>query len=165
MTKELFRMNAMSLQLIQDLKAFEQYGMPDVSNYTPADFRMAIAEQVRVDNMLLANALGDAGLSLYPDSEDVLSIVALLSEIRQEWDLAEQLLKHLVEVQNESSPPATWQHLVRVLRCNGKPLDAWMVLGKSLQLHPDDASLLKEGKCLQDWLGGCSLVAGTETRN
>lgn len=158
-------MTALSLQLIQDLKAFDQYGMPDVSNYTPVDFRLAITEQVREGNIQLSEALGEAGLSLYPDSEDVLSIVALLAEIRQDWDSAEFLLKHLVEVQNEQSPSTTWQHWIRVLRCNGKPHDAWMVLGKSLKVHPDDEALLMEAKSLQDWLGGSSLVAGSETRN
>jgi hypothetical protein len=158
-------MTAMSAQLIQDLKVFDQHGMPDVSNYTPADFRLAITKQVIEGNTLLSEALGEAGLSLYPDSEDVLSIVSLLAEIRQDWDSAEYLLKRLVEVQNELSPPTTWQHWIRVLRCNGKPHEAWMVLGKSLKLHPNDEALLMEAKSLQDWLGGSSLVAGTETRN
>ena len=160
-----FVMSGIFLNAMQDLKVFDNYGMPDVSDYTPADFRRAIAEQVKEGNTLLAEALGDAGQILYPDSEDVLSIVALLAEMRQDWDSAECLLRQLVEVQDELSPPATWQHLIRVLRCNGKPLEAWIVLIKSLKIHPADEVLLSEEKSLQDWLGGSTLVEGTETRS
>ena len=139
--------------------------MPDISRFTPEDFRLAITDQIRNDNMPMAEALGEAGLSLFPNSQDVLAIVALLSEIKQDWTGAEQLLEKLIKMQNELSPPATWQHWIRVLRCNGKPFEALQVSEKSLRLHPGDENLVMESQSLMDWIGTSTLVSGNESVN
>jgi hypothetical protein len=139
--------------------------MPDISRFTPEDFRLAITDQIRNDNMPMAEALGEAGLSLFPNSQDVLAIVALLSEIKQDWTGAEQLLAKLIKMQNELSPPATWQHWIRVLRCNGKPFEALQVSEKSLRLHPGDENLVMESQSLMDWIGTSTLVSGNESVN
>jgi hypothetical protein len=139
--------------------------MPDISRFTTEDFRLAITDQIRNDNMPMAEALGEAGLSLFPNSQDVLAIVALLSEIKQDWTGAEQLLAKLIKMQNELSPPATWQHWIRVLRCNGKPFEALQVSEKSLRLHPGDENLVMESQSLMDWIGTSTLVSGNESVN
>jgi len=139
--------------------------MPDISRFTPEDFRLAITDQIRNDNMPMAEALGEAGLSLFPNSQDVLAIVALLSEIKQDWTGAEQLLAKLIKMKNVLSPPATWQHWIRVLRCNGKPFEALQVSEKSLRLHPGDENLVMESQSLMDWIGTSTLVSGNESVN
>ena len=155
-----------STQLNEEAAAFVNCSkMPDISRFTPEDFRLRITDQIRNDNMPMAEALGEAGLSLVPNSQDVLAIVALLSEIKQDWTGAEQLLEKLIKMQNEWSPPATWQHWIRVLRCNGKPFEALQVSEKSLRLHPGDENLVMESQSLKDWIGTSTLVSGNESVN
>ena len=155
-----------STQLNEEAAAFVNCSkMPDISRFTPEDFRLRITDQIRNDNMPMAEALGEAGLSLFPNSQDVLAIVALLSEIKQDWTGAEQLLAKLIKMQNELSPPATWQHWIRVLRCNGKPFEALQVSEKSLRLHPGDENLVMESQSLMDWIGTSTLVSGNESVN
>ena len=92
-----------------------------VSQFTTAEIRQTLAELVAKDKMTLANALADAGLSLYPQSEDMLAISALLAEMQSDWANAEQLLEQLIHVQQQVSTPVTWRHLIRVQRCHCEP--------------------------------------------
>ena len=109
--------------------------------------------------------LGFGSAALAARGLDVLAIVALLSEIKQDWTGAEQLLEKLIKMQNELSPPATWQHWIRVLRCNGKPFEALQVSEKSLRLHPGDENLVMESQSLMDWIGTSTLVSGNKSVN
>lgn len=139
-------------------------GMPDVSSFTPVDFRLAIAEQVKADNITMAEALADAGFSLFPDSEDLLVICSLLAELRQDWDTAAYLLEKLIAMQDPLSPPATWQHYVRALRCNCEPLKAFEMCQKALRIYPGHEVLTEEAISLSEWLGQGSLIEGPQTR-
>jgi hypothetical protein len=73
----------------------------EVSRFTPVDFRMGIQWLVAQDKPDLAQALAEAGLSLFPESEDILAISGLLSMSRQDWCLAVELLQDLIAVQKE----------------------------------------------------------------
>ena len=98
----------------------------DVSQFSAAEIRQTLADLVAADRIDLANALAAAGQSLYPESEDILAISALLAEIQQDWTTAEDMLRKLVETQGDAATPFTWRHLIRVLRCQCEP-------GKALQ--------------------------------
>ena len=50
-------------------------------------------------------SVAEAGLALYPDSEDVLVIAALVSEVQQDWAHSRELLEHLIKVQAGNTPP------------------------------------------------------------
>ena len=76
-----------------------------VSKFTAAEIRQTISSLVSGGHMDLADALSAAGLSLYPDSEDILAISALLSEIKLDWKSAEELLSHLMTVQADAVKP------------------------------------------------------------
>ena len=89
----------------------------DVSQFSAAEIRQTMADLVATDRVDLANALAAAGQSLYPESEDILAMSALLAEIQQDWTQAEELLRKLVQVQGAAATPFTWRHLIRVLRC------------------------------------------------
>jgi hypothetical protein len=139
-------------------------GMPDVSSFSPLDFRLAIAEQVKADNITMAEALADAGFSLFPESEDLLVICSLLAELRHDWDTAAYLLAKLVAMQDPFSPPATWQHYIRALRCNCEPIKASEMCQKALQIYPGHEILMEEAKSLSDWLGKGNLIEGPDTK-
>ena len=116
----------------------------EVSRFTPIDFRLGIQWLVTQDKPDLAQALAEAGLSLFPESEDILAISGLLSMSRQDWSLAVELLQDLIAVQQERVQPMTFQMLARALACNLDLAEAHQVLDKALQYWPQDATLLSE---------------------
>ena len=61
----------------------------EVSKFTAAEIRQTMADLVRTDRIDLADALSAAGLGLYPNSEDILAMSALLAEIKSDWVTAE----------------------------------------------------------------------------
>jgi adenylosuccinate lyase len=54
----------------------------EASRFTPVDFRLGIQWLVTQNNIDLAQALAEAGLALYPRSEDILAIGGLLAILR-----------------------------------------------------------------------------------
>lgn len=135
-------------QTMQHLMQAEEWDMDamvkEVSRFTPIDFRLGIQWLVSQDKPDLAQALAEAGLSLFPESEDILAISGLLSMSRQDWCLAVELLQDLIAVQKERVQPMTFQMLARALACNLDLAEAHQVLDKALQYWPQDATLLAE---------------------
>ena len=130
-----------------------------VSQFTPAEIRQTMADLVAKDQMALANALSDAGLSLYPQSEDILAISALLAETQADWANAEQLLEQLISVQQQVSTPSAWRHLIRVQRCHFEPAKALLSALQAVGHHPNDADLAEELASLQEMLAGQTVLS------
>ncbi len=147
------------LQLVELM----QQALPDVASrlpkdsgkYSPADIRIGIQNLVAQGEMPLAQALVDAGLSLHPDSEDMLAMGGLMALTQQDWGDAIVLLEQLLQTQGSQAPAMTYQMLVRALRCNLEPARAQRVLTQGLQAWPQDASLLSEQ---DDFLGGPAVM-------
>ena len=116
----------------------------EVSRFTPVDFRMGIQWLVAQDKPDLAQALAEAGLSLFPESEDILAISGLLSMSRQDWCLAVELLQDLIAVQKERVQPMTFQMLARALACNLDIAEAHQVLDQAMKLWPNNPELEQE---------------------
>ena len=116
----------------------------EVSRFTPVDFRMGIQWLVAQDKPDLAQALAEAGLSLFPDSEDILAISGLLAMTREDWPLAIELLQDLVTLQKDKVQPMTCQMLARALACNLDIAEAHQVLEQALKLWPNDPTLEQE---------------------
>jgi len=138
--------------MTHSLAQLMQQALPDLAGklpsepslYSPADIRMGIQKLAASGEMALAQALADAGLSLYPESEDLLAMGGLMALTRQEWGDATALLEHLMEVQGSQAPAMTYRMLVRALRCNLEPARAQRVLWQGLQAWPQDKDLLQE---------------------
>jgi hypothetical protein len=122
----------------------------DVSQFSAAEIRQTMADLVAANRIDLANALAAAGQSLYPESEDILAISALLAEIQQDWSSAEELLRKLVDTQGAAATPFTWRHLIRVLRCQCEPGQALQVAQQAMMAHPTDTTLSDEFLALQE---------------
>ena len=130
-----------------------------VSEFSPAEIRQTIAELVARDQITLANAVSDAGVSLYPHSEDVLAISALLAEIQRDWPMAEQLLTQLIEQQGALATALSWRHLIRVQRCHCEPGKALISARAAVAQHPQDADLAQELADLEEMVGQTSVFA------
>ncbi len=124
-----------------------------VSRFSPSEIRVAIQSLMGQDRDALAYALGDAGLALYPDNEDILAITSLLAVVREDWSQAIDLLRQLIDMQGHAATVFTYSMLIRALRCNLDLADAFSVAGVALGLFPDHPELLKEYASLADTLG------------
>lgn len=122
-----------------------------IKRFTPAEIRETIQTLVATEQLALANALGDAGLSLYPHSEDMLAISSLLAMTNQDWQLAVELLEELTQVQGDKTPPFTYVMFVRALRCNLDPVRALEVAKQGLSLYPQQVELMAEKLSLDDF--------------
>jgi len=131
-------------QVVQQISKLQSLDIPEVSRFSPADFRFAIQSLVAEDNLVLALAMVDAGISLYPQSEDILAIGGLLAMTICEWELAIELLQDLCAVQQDLVQPMTYQMLARALCCNLDMAEASQVLAKGLAAWPNDPTLLAE---------------------
>jgi len=122
-----------------------------IKRFSPAEIRETIQSLVATEQFELANALGDAGMSLHPHSEDMLAICSLLAMMNQDWPLAVELIEELVEIQGATTPPFTYVMYVRALRCNLDPARALEVVRQGLAAYPDQLELLAEKLSLDDF--------------
>ena len=122
-----------------------------IKRFSPAEIREAIQSLVATEQLDLANALGDAGLSLYPESDDILAITSLLAMMNQDWQLAVELMDELMQIQGAQTQPFTYVMLVRALRCNLEPARALEVAREGLALYPGQIELLAEKLSLESF--------------
>jgi len=128
--------------------------------FSPAEIRESIQTLVATEQLDLANALGDAGMSLHPHSEDILAITSLLAMMNQDWPLAVELLDDLMVVQGDKTPPFTYVMMVRALRCNLDPARALEIASQGLALYPQQLELLAEKLSLDDFSDSMMPTAG-----
>ena len=122
-----------------------------IKRFTPAEIRETIQALVATEQLELAYALGDAGLSLYPHSEDMLAISSLLAMISQDWPLAVEMMEELVQIQGDTVPPFTYVMFVRALRCNLDPTRALAMAREGLKKYPGQVELMAEKLSLDDF--------------
>jgi uncharacterized protein HemY len=133
-----------------------------IKRFSPAEIRETIQSLVATEQLELANALGDAGMSLYPNSEDILAITSLLAMMNQDWPLAVELIDELMAIQGQNTPPFTYVMLVRALRCNLDPARALQVAREGLALYPQQIELLAEKLALDDFSDSMMPASGLQ---
>jgi Flp pilus assembly protein TadD len=129
---------------MQHLVASQSLNLKEISRFTPADFRVGIQWLVSEEQNDMAQALAEAGLALFPLSEDILAISGLLAITRQDWPLAIELLQDLVTLQKDKVQPMTCQMLARALACNLDIAEAHQVLDQAMKLWPNNPELEQE---------------------
>jgi hypothetical protein len=134
----------------------------DPVKFSPSDIRHGIQQLVNSNDMPLAQALVDAGLTLHPDSEDLLAMGGLMALTQENWTEAAHLLEHLLRVQGTKAPVMTYKMLVRAQRCNLDLARAQRILAQGLAQWPQDPSLLEEQ---DDFLDGPAVMPSPELTN
>jgi len=122
-----------------------------IKRFSPTEIREAIQTLVASEQTELAYALGDAGLSIHPHSEDMLAINGLLSLMQQNWSAAVEQLEELMQMQGDNTQAFTYVMLVRALRCNLDPARALQVARQGLKAYPDQLELVAESLALEDY--------------
>jgi hypothetical protein len=112
--------------------------------FTAAQIREAIAYWVSQDRMDHAEALVAAGLSMHPESQDILAIGALVAEVNQDWAVAQDCIERLMQQQGDDAPVTTWHHLVRVSRCRQAYYKAFVYASRALERFPVHPELQEE---------------------
>ena len=158
-------MSQLSQALMSEASLGRMLSDREVSQFSAQEIREAIADLVIQGRMDLASALGDAGMALYPDTEDMLAMSALLAESRQDWTVAEEMLAKLLLKQGTSAPVASWQHYIRVLRCLCEWQSALMIAERALEFYPGHAALLGELYSLKAQIGDSQPMQSTDTRH
>ena len=121
---------------------------PAVAAPTPQSIRMSAAALVAREQIAEARALVSNGLIQHPDSEDLLVMQALISQMSHDWATASTTLENLVRVQGLNVPAETWCHWVRVLRCLGDWNKATAVAKRGLAQYPEHEMLVSEWQTL-----------------
>jgi len=139
--------------LITNSDSGQPFGSFQLSRFSPKEIRLTIQALMGEDRDAMAYALGDAGLALYPDSEDILAITSLLAVVREDWPQAADLLRQLIDMQGDKATVFTHSMLTRALRCNLDLADAFDAAGVALAIFPGHPELLKEYDALSEALG------------
>jgi len=155
-------MKALAKEVIGKAEMGRMMSDQDVSKFSPMEIREAIQSLVTEGKDALANALGDAGLSLYPDSEDILAITGLLALMRQDWAYAVDLMGQLHQLLGVKSPAFSYVMLVRALRCILEPVRAAHICGQALKQYPGQIELVAEGLLLEDFMTSAVLETISE---
>lgn len=142
-------MTALYQAMLSQAVPSDPFSVGDVSQFSATEIRQTMSELVAANRLELANALAAAGQSLYPESEDIIAMSALLAEMQQDWIGAEELLSKLIDLQGEAATSFTWQHLIRVLRCQCEPGKAMQAARQALAQYPQDTLLIEELASLQ----------------
>jgi uncharacterized protein HemY len=122
-----------------------------IKRFTPGEIREAIQSLVATEQLDTAMALGAAGISIHPHSEDMLAINGLLALMQQDWEMAVEFLQELMELQGDNTQVFTYVMLVRALRCNLEPSKALQVVRKGLKAYPEQLELMAERLSLEDY--------------
>ena len=129
---------------MQQLMVNQTLNLKEISKFSAVDFRLGIQWLVAEEQPDLAQSLADAGLALFPLSEDILAIAGLLAMTRQDWPLAIELLQDLFSLQKDRVQPMTCQMLARALACNLDIAEAHQVLDQAMKLWPNNHDLEQE---------------------
>lgn len=89
---------------------------------TPDQIRASIQQLVSEHEFAQAQQLAEEGLEVYPDSEGVLAISALVAIVRQDWLYAVVLLERLVFIQGDRASDLTRMMLERARKCRGNAM-------------------------------------------
>ena len=116
---------------------------------SPAKIRQSIADLVGQNRLADADLLSHEALKRFPQSEDILVIRALVTQVRQDWPAASAALEKLIALQGHAAQAVTWGQWVRVLRCQGDDARAMTATTQGLANHPQDTQLLAEFNALQ----------------
>lgn len=129
------------------------YISSEVSKFSPEEIREVIASLIADGNESLADSLCEAGLALYPESQDILAISGLIAMSRSEWKRAVSVLEELLELQLENPQPYTYLMLIRAMRCEGELVGALNVCIRAHELFPRNGELEQEFEGLTKVLG------------
>ncbi len=124
-----------------------------IKRFEPEEIRLTIQDLLeQPEHHDLARALGDAGLAIYPDSEDLLVINAMMAMLRLDWDQVFEHMKPLLTVRGERTTAASYRILVQALINRLDYSSASSVLTEGLSRYPEDEAMQSVHIQLLEWV-------------
>jgi uncharacterized protein HemY len=127
---------------------------------SPQHVRQAAVDLVARNQLSQAFSLVEGAVRQHPDSQELVSMLALISEARQDWAKASFYLERLVRLQGSGVTAETLSHWVRVLRCLGHMERAARLAGNALKMYPGHVMLESESQTLNSILAAKSARVG-----
>jgi hypothetical protein len=124
------------------------FAPPPEKAVSPKAARDLAVDLVSRNQMSQALSVVEGALAHDCDSQDLLSMAALICEAVQDWPQASSYLERLVRVQGSGVTPETLCHWVRVLRCLGQTQRAAMLAANARQKYPEHVLLESEHQTL-----------------
>lgn len=143
--------------LIQSVLTNGSVDAKRVSEFSATEIRETISALIAQNKTPMADALCEAGLSIYPGDENILAMAALMASLHEDYARSEEYVRELIEVQNGRATEFTWNLLVRVLRCQAEPIEALSVVKEGLLQHPASADLKREKQELEALFGDAAI--------
>ena len=125
---------------------------PPHSSDSPQRVCQAAVDLVAKDQLAQAFGLVENAARQHPDSQELVAMLALIAEARQDWSKASGYLEHLVRLQGSGVTAETLSHWVRVLRCQGQIERAARLAGNALKMYPGHEMLESESQTLKSIL-------------
>lgn len=147
--------------LIQSVLCNKDFDIRHVSEFTASEIRESISALVAKDDIAMADALCEAGLSIYPADENILAMAALMSSMQGDYPRSEDYVRELINVQKGHSTEFTWNLLVRVLRCQAEPIEALAMAKAGLLHHPSSEDLKREKQELEALFGEAAIFVSS----
>lgn len=133
---------------------------PAQSASSPQQVREAAVSLVAKNQLAQAFALVEGAAHHHSDSQELVSLLALICEARQDWKKASIYLERLVRLQGSGVTAETLSHWVRVLRCQGQYERASKLAGNALKMYPGHVMLESESLTLASILTAKTAIAG-----
>ena len=125
---------------------------PQLRPVSPQLVRQAAVDLVASNQLSQAYVLVEDAVSQYPESQELVSMLALIAEARQDWPQASVYLERLVRLQGNGVTAETLSHWVRVLRCQGQIERASRLASNALKMYPSHVMLESESQTLNSIL-------------
>jgi len=114
-----------------------------IRRFDPAMIRVTIQELLaNKEHHELAHALGDAGIALYPNDEDMLTVNGYLAVLRQDWTQVIEHLQPLLKLRADRTPASTFHTLCIALQKRMDFEAALNIANEGLIHHPEDSGLV-----------------------
>ena len=134
------------MSLYQDLIEHSQtsalFSYDMIGRFEPVVIRITIQELLaNPEHHELAHALGDAGIALYPNDEDMLTVNGFLAVLRQDWAQVIEHLQPLLKLRANRTDAATFHTLCIALQKRMDFEAALSIANEGLIHHPEDTGL------------------------
>lgn len=122
-----------------DINAFKhQY----IQRYTSDEIIQTIKNLMgQSEYKLLSRALGEAGLAIYPNEEEMLAINALMATMDKNWDQVFEWMKPLLEMRGNKNNCHSYIVFVNALLHRLDYEAAWRTVNEALTKFPEDKQL------------------------
>lgn len=134
------------MSLYTELLAHEQaanfFALGHVKRFAPGEIRQTIQDLLSdPQHHDLAHALGDAGFAIYPQDEEILTINAFLSMMKQNWDQLSEYLVPLIRIRGDRTQSNEFVVLSESFQKRMEYKVAIEIVAQGLVHYPDNGKL------------------------